>query len=441
MISSGTEVHAAVAWWGGMRWLSRWRISRARARERALDGLWIIFIVGASSAARPLNVENVERYFWLPADLAVLVLLMPSLRHFAGYAMRHGIFLAWPALACLSMLWSLNPWLSLYHGLQLLMTIMVAFLFCMHADRLKALQLIFCALLCCQALSLFAVAAIPSWAVGHGGEWKGVFPHKNVLGSMMALQILTGVCLLLQGWRRTLTGATVACAVALLLLSRAGTSLVTVAVVLSLVPLALCLRQGRTALSMAVGLLLIFAAGGLLCIHLIDVDPFQLMLSGVGKDQTLTGRTVLWDFGIEAFLSRPWLGHGFNGYWESPQTTVHYLRYVIGHDLWFFHNNFLEVAVAFGVAGPLLLAAGLCAALSRTLREFLADRQFTVLWAFLFVVYVTIFCLVESPVFENHSLYQFLLIVGVAAQAPYVRGRRSIRPALDAAWLGNRGRP
>jgi exopolysaccharide production protein ExoQ len=439
MTASGTDAYPAVAWGSAARGLSRWRISRALARERATDVLWIIFIVGASSAARPLKIENVERYFWLPADLTVLVLLLPSLRLFAGYALQHKIFLAWPALACLSMLWSLSPWLSLYHGLQLLMTIMVAFLFCMHADRLKALQLIFLALLCCQVLSLFAVVAMPSWAIGHIGEWKGVFPHKNVLGSMMAVQIITGTCLFLHGWQRTLTGAAVACAVALLLLSRSGTSLVTIAVALSLLPLAICLRQGRAALSIAVGLLSILAAGGLLCIHLGDLDLFKLMLSGVGKDQTLTGRTVLWNFGIEAFLTRPWLGHGFKGYWESTQTTAHYLRHVIGHDLWFFHNNFLEVAVAFGVAGPVLLVAGLCTALSRTLRAFLADRQFTTLWSLQFVLYMAIFSLVESPLFENHSLYQFLLIVAVAAQTPGLQGRRPVRTATGAARLGIRG--
>jgi exopolysaccharide production protein ExoQ len=441
MTASGADVHATAAWSLAVRGLSRWRISRALARERAADALWIIFIVGASSAARPLRIENVERYFWLPADLAVLVLLLPCLRLFAGYALQHKVFLAWPALACLSMLWSLSPWLSLYHGLQLLMTIMVAFLFCMHADRLKALQLVFLALLCCQALSLFAVVAMPSWAIGHGGEWKGVFPHKNVLGSMMALQIVTGTCLFLHGWQRTLTGAAVACAVALLLLSRSGTSLLTIAFVLSLLPLALCLRQGRAALSVGMGLLLILGAGGLLSIHLTDLDLFQATLNGVGKDQTLTGRTVLWNFGVEAFLTRPWLGHGFKGYWESTETTAHYLRHVIGHDLWFFHNNFLEVAVAFGVAGPVLLAAGLCMALSKTLRAFLADRQFTTLWALQFVLYVAIFSLVESPLFENHSLYQFLLIVAVAARAPGLRARRPLGRMPGTAFLGVRGRP
>ena len=41
------------------------------------------------------------------------------------------------------------------------------------------------------------------------GEWSGVYSHKNVLGSLMSLQLLCAACLFLQGWHRLLTGAQV----------------------------------------------------------------------------------------------------------------------------------------------------------------------------------------------------------------------------------------
>ena len=40
-------------------------------------------------------------------------------------ARRNAVLVAWPALATVSLLWSLTPGLSLYHGLQLLTTVLV----------------------------------------------------------------------------------------------------------------------------------------------------------------------------------------------------------------------------------------------------------------------------------------------------------------------------
>ena len=97
------------------------------------DALWIIFFIGASSAPHPLDITNVERYFWFPADLAVAVVAVVHKNELFELARKHAIFLTWPALACISVIWSFTPSTSLYHGVQLLMTILVGLVLCQYA--------------------------------------------------------------------------------------------------------------------------------------------------------------------------------------------------------------------------------------------------------------------------------------------------------------------
>ena len=378
------------------------------------DALWVAFIFVACYATTPVKDLALERYFWLAADIAVFALLLYQTSKFARILSDNLVVLSWPILACASALWSVTPALSLYHGVQLLMTVLVGCYLCIYANLERILQLLFVALLAAAVLSALYVIASPHTAIGTGGEWQGLFPHKNVLGHMMALLILTGVCLFLQGWRPLVSGSGIVIATALILLSRSGVGLVAIAIALAPLPLAILVRTGWIAFSIAIGLMLIVLSTSLLVAEFYHLDVVQYVLDVLGKNSTLTGRTLLWEFGWEAYNERPWLGFGFKGYWESPATTATLLRAVIGQDLWFFHNNFVDVAVAFGTLGPIALAVGLGFGFFSTIRAFLLDPQYVKLWPILFLIFVLVLTNVENPLFQNHSIHQLLFVVALA---------------------------
>ncbi len=381
----------------------------------------VVFLFGITGALSPFIGANSEKFFWLPAYgvVSLLVLLQPNA--FLNTAARNKIFLTWPLIACLSALWSDAPSVSAYHGFQLAMTILIALSFAMFVPRLLFLQMLWVALFAASLGCMAYVVLEPGRAYSMFGEAKGIFPHKNVLGSLMGLQILTALCLFLHGWRRISMVASLGLAVLLLILSKAGTPLICLAVALSLLPFALLYRSGRHALGLGIGAMSLIAAAMLSVIMIAGVDPAEVLLGSIGKDQTLTGRTILWQFGWQTFVENPFLGLGFKGYWEGNLSTAFYLRYVTGQDLWFFHNNFLETAVAFGVIGPVLLAAGIAVALYRTVRGFLADGSFIPLWGVFLVVMLLIFAQAENPFFVNHGIFQFLIIVAATMKrsAPY----------------------
>lgn len=378
-----------------------------------------VFLIWASTGLRAVLPAFFagERFLWLVSDLVVTgwVVLFPG--QVFAYSRRNKILISWAFLACLSMVWSLNAPSSFYYGLQLFFTILMGFLLCQLRTRTQLIKLLFLALLPTQLLSLYIETLAPHMAPGFPGG--GAFTHKNVLGSFMLLQIITSLCLLSQNWRPVLTGGAFLLAAVLLVKSGSASSLL-IAVLVGgvLLPMALVYRANDNFARACVGIGCILTAGTVVLIMASGYDPVQAVLGSVGKDATLTGRTVLWDFGWQAFQEKPWLGYGFRAYWESEKTTVMLLRYVMQQDLQIFHNNFVEVAVAFGVSGPILLVWGLLVAFHRSSMAFLATHSLSALWSALFVIFVVSLCFAENPLFNNHGFLQALFVVAMAARDP-----------------------
>jgi exopolysaccharide production protein ExoQ len=398
----------------------------SRLRLLLVDALIVFFFLAGIYAFTPIkdNLVDVERIAWLAADGAVVLLLLAQPGPFVTAFRQNLVMFSWPILAIFSCLWSIAPSPTLYFAVQLLMTVVVGTYLCLYADLSHLLKLLFFALLISAFLSVVLVVINPAAAFFYGGELKGVFPHKNVLGHVMALMIFTSLCLFLQGWRRVLTGFATIFALALLFLSRSGVGMVAVAVALVIIPLAVAIRAGPVALALVAGFGAAVVAAGALGAEVASVDLMENALDALGKDSTLTGRTVLWEMGAEAFYSRWWLGYGFKGFWADPVTSEQ-LRFVFGQDIPYFHNNYVEVAVAFGIWGPLVLGAGLLVAFVRAARAYLSDTQFVKVWPVTYLVFVLVLTYVENPLFANHNIHQLLFVLAMVAPVTHEHWRRS----------------
>ncbi len=376
-------------------------------------GAFFVFAVSGPGSVGASGVDGIERAFWAAADVTTALALLQGRGRIGHLALSNPSLLAWPILAMLSSLWSLTPGSSLYQGLQLLMTLFVGYLGCSIFDFRRLLLTLVLGLGLGECASCLALVLHPSTAISAvDGTWTGVFPHKNQLGGMMVLQIITCVVLTIDGRYRRLALAFIAPALVLVLGSRSGTSLLALTLSLAVMPLYLCYRRGARTFGLCIGLAIV-AAAILAGIALEGGNVAAAVLGQLGKDDTLTGRTVLWQFGLDQIRATPVIGIGYKAYWDSSATSALYLRYVIGQDLWFFHNNFVDVGVAFGGVGLTVFCWGLLTALVRSFTIAARDPQLLQLWRPMFVVFVIIEATAEDPLFQNHSLHQLLLAVAM----------------------------
>ena len=410
--------------WKGLRFnrleFPSWRLPALIARHAViLERLvWIVFLFGITTSARPLlpGVYNLERYFWFPADLAVIVWFVARSTQAINVVLQNKLLMSWGLLAVLSFFWSLTPGQSLYEGAQLAMTILVGLFLATGKTRIEVLKLFFIALLMVEILSFLLVLLNPGEAIDVNGAWQGALTHKNVFGSLMVLQVITALCLFMSGWRRFLTGGVTLSALFLLAMSRSGTSLIACLLVMTFVPVAYAYMRNQKTLPLFIGVVLIAASSLVAMVALLEIDALKFLLVSLGKDPTLTGRTEIWAFGLEALNNHLWFGHGFKAYWHSPFTTYGNLQYVLRQELWSFHNSYLEVGVSFGLVGLALMLVTLVLGFSLKMRNFLVYKSFILLWPVLIILFIMLFMMGESAIFVNHSDYQFVLVVAMASR-------------------------
>lgn len=261
-------------------------------------------------------------------------------------------FVPWAIVVfgALSVLWSMEPMVSARAAPQIGITVLAAIMF---AQGLPARTFI-AMLMYAQISSIVASFFIP-----------GIFGAKNSLGLQLALVMLSSVWVLLDRlqpkYARAIALSALLSAPYLLLSARSEGALLTgfMAVAGSL---AIFLSRGLQAESrMVIFWLGIIAAFIALGIAFLSIDQlFDTFLQSIGKDASLTGRTVLWSRAMGIISEYPWGGVGLQAFWvEGNPEAIRFweMFYIHGHGGFHFHDLWLEIGVELGLIGVFIAAA------------------------------------------------------------------------------------
>ena len=377
------------------------------------DRRWqhVILVLFLIAITRINFLPDVNFPAWLLADAAAFLYILKNHHAFLATLNRNKLLFTVPVLALMSSFWSFTPLSTAYHALQFVLLILVACAFFPNFGLLNLLKCIFVYNFMVQFGSLYVYVIGGNWPEG----FPGAYLHKNLLGMFSTLQIITGFILFLNGWQRLLCLLSMALAVLLLILSSSGTSLVLTVVIWALFPFARTVQKGMSYTMIVTGLCLSLAAmGGLVWISGSQIEVVDSILALLGKDATLTGRSVLWDYAKLAIPQNPVLGMGFLAYWDSPMTTAAGLQYEMQQELRMFHNVYIEITVALGFVGASLFVATFAQQIYRAILFFVGQQNFLSAFPFVFLVWVSMLSMSENPVFGVLPM-QFLLATIVVA--------------------------
>jgi exopolysaccharide production protein ExoQ len=247
--------------------------------------------------------------------------------------------------------------------------------------------------------------------------YTGVTTQKNSLG-----EITMVVCLILLSelfkrdpdlrpgshrYHRLTILLTLAMGLWLLLLCNSKTSLICLIIGATVVgshriPL-LGARPGRF-------LCTVFAAMFLLAVAEVTFDVSDKLLGLVGRDATLTERTVIWA-GIKETPVDPVFGCGYMMYWELYKGVRFETRF---YNVKSAHNSYLETYLDGGVIALGLILAVLIVMGVRIIREFLTGSEYGRL-ALAFYAVVVVYGMSESVLARRSPLWFILLLFGLNA--------------------------
>ncbi|MDJ0553669.1 MAG: O-antigen ligase family protein [Microcoleaceae cyanobacterium MO_207.B10] len=156
-----------------------------------------------------------------------------------------------------------------------------------------------------------------------------------------------------------------------------------------------------------------------------------IVVDGLGKDLTLTGRTPLWAYLIaEKIPKRPVLGYGFHGFWQpwrgADNPAANHisggLRLPSGGGYWtapHSHNGFIEIIIDLGLIGFSAFAWSICTALVQAIQSLTSSKKgesiLELILPILLLIFIVFPNLTEIPLVENnHNWYYYIfVIVGV----------------------------
>lgn len=260
------------------------------------------------------------------------------------------------------------------------------------------------------ASALFAIG-LPSVGldVDHVGAWRGIYGHKNTLGSIMVMAFLAFFALPVERPRdRWIKRIGIGGAAALILLSTSKTALV---LALTLLALMLFYRnyrwQGKR--SVALGSLGVLIGGATLVMVLTNWVP---LLTALGRDPTLTGRTYIWKVALYQLLDHPLFGFGRSAFWSPdspyPRAISSYLSqsFRAPHA----HNGFIDTALDVGLIGLTLFLICYVSGFIRALMRAYGSKHPEHLWSLGFLTFLALNNMTESLILRLANIYWVLFI-------------------------------
>ena len=349
--------------------------------------------------------------------LLVATMLLPRWREACLLLARNKALLLLLAIAVASSLWAVEPPVALRRALALLLTFGFALWLAMRFAPGTLLRLTIAALLLGALASVAAVFLLPeigkhAWDT-HAGLWRGVFGHKNVMGRMMSFAAVVGLLVVITVPGSRMIGITVvALATFLVVMAGSATASATMLLVLIILPgcnwLFLSGFPPRVVVPLALGIGLVLA--------LAIIALAEPILSLLGRDPTLSGRTGLWKFALDEGLNRPLLGAGFRTFWleEGPGGSVMALVSWGEGNIGNGHNGYLDLWLELGVAGVVAYAILIKEAIARIVKLISQNDRLAV-WLAVVLIHLSVYAMTERVLLE-HSDLSWLLLTALLLQ-------------------------
>jgi O-antigen ligase len=267
------------------------------------------------------------------------------------------------------------------------------------------------------AASILFAIALPQYGRdlmgGHSTAWKGIFSAKNYLGNMALFFLTVAVSYRprTQFWKSIRISQILFCLLAIAF-SRAATSYLLTVVYITY---ALTLKMVRNLRKKDyfVAFILLFVVFAVVVAMMIAQPDF--LISILGKDATLTGRTEIWEAVMGSIAKHPLLGYGYQAFWLGFKGESYRIILTVTWALGQAQNGFLDVTLQMGMVGLIivLLLFGftfrdgvIC-----LLRSYDSIQLRSVEWYMAIVILTAIYNLDESFLFEPKHLGSMMFLI------------------------------
>ncbi|TVQ63936.1 MAG: O-antigen ligase family protein [Spirulina sp. DLM2.Bin59] len=211
-------------------------------------------------------------------------------------------------------------------------------------------------------MSAFYAVVLPAEGQEQGkfaGAWKGIYPQKNELSTMMTLAAAAHLPLIFDPkYNRIWAAAGLGLSLFMILMTTSKSGLIIFIVLVISFFISRTIRWRNLAMVMIFSTLI----GLSIPSTIIFVTNWDPIIIGLGRDPTLTGRTDIWGYSFTRIAERPWLGYGRGVFWNPrskypaeagmavvgvPPVNLMSVTYAPPHS----HNGVVDILLEVGFVG------------------------------------------------------------------------------------------
>ena len=250
----------------------------------------------------------------------------------------------------------------------------------------------------------------------YNGAWRGIFWHKNQLGSIMALFSLVFLIVALDEFGKPQSQSFLyfvfyLFSVVVIIFSKSVAGYFLCTIISVGAPVAYLWLKTRHRLKPVH----YYSAAGFFMLALIVLLLNLDFLFGLfNRDTSLTGRLPLWSYLLgHVFAESPWLGHGFGAIWSLTSFRIATQKLLgWGFPVAIGDNGFLDILLHVGVLGFIPFLGVLTLAFIRSVRFAFQGRSLLNFFPFLLMIFA-VFANISFSLFLETETFLWLMIISV----------------------------
>jgi len=353
------------------------------------------------------------------------------------------------AYMLISIVWTESPLISLKRWFRTLGDLMVVMVILTESNPFKAIVTAYkrCFILLIP-LSVVLIKYFRQYGTQEpkhfaSNFWVGVTTHKNSLGLLAMLAALLFLWNIFQKDKKGKIVAIVYLIMIAYLLNGGGHTRSSTAIVLIPIAVAAYLFMGKyksrpeRLLPVIVGAFVITLVINVSAEFIFGAPIDEIISLAIGKDPTLTGRTLLWQELIALGRRHFFLGYGYEGFWTQP--IMQYLKEVNdGIHSWGpsqSHNGYIEVFLNLGILGLIFLGFVVISAFKGTIKHFYQNFDYGRIRIVLLLILM--FHNYSEASFTKPTHLPWFTFLLVAVNVPYFEHSSSKSPVVAVREMKN----
>lgn len=347
----------------------------------------------------------------------VLLLVFPMIGILLKTVMLDKFLLLFIFYSFITLLWSASPIATSIFLLKFLTATLFGYYLVAKYDSKVFFRYLIVFLTISAVLSLAASVLFPQYfvhrGIAHSGEWKGIFGHKNALGTICVIGIST-----MQIWfiataekkKKAYAISFLLLFVILLVFSASRTAIV-ISLLSFFIPIIFCFYRAsfnkrNKSLFISVLIFGVVILSGIAALIISNLNFVFLLLN---RTPTLTGRTEIWKVVSVYIKENLFVGYGAGGFWYSIKALDVWdlLNYPL---LTSSHSGLYDFLLDYGLIGLILITIQYIFLIGRSLRLYLLN-QGTTIWFLFYAIFTLLNNYSDSRFLNTTSIFWLFYVI------------------------------